>query len=210
MLLLRRAASSGLRRFSSSSLPPDLFAMLGVEVCERSGLGTDAAFPPRCCALSWQRRFDLDADALHGSYKALMVRLHPDRFSTASREEQREAADRASSITDAYTELRHPHRRASHLLELLGRPLSEADDGALLGPPFLMEIMELREELEASPDEGRLAELRKRNQRQLEELGSELALAFAASQLEDARRLTAELQYLHRIEEEIDLQIPAV
>ena len=86
----------------------------------------------------------------------------------------------------------------------------EADDGALLGPPFLMEIMELREELEASPDEGRLAELRKRNQRRLEELGSELALAFAASQLEDARRLTAELQYLHRIEEEIDLQIPAV
>ena len=56
-----------------------------------------------------------------------------------------------------------------------------------------MEIMELREELEASPDEGRLAELRKRNQRQLEELGSELALAFAASQLEDARRLTADV-----------------
>ena len=138
------------------------------------------------------------------------ARLHPDRFGTASQEEQQEKADQASSVTDAYSELKQPHRRASHLLELIGGALTEGDNGALLGPPFLMEIMELREELEASPDEGRLAELRARNRSQLDALIQELALAFLNSQLDDARRLTAKLQYLQRIHEEIDAQTPAV
>ena len=56
-------------------------------------------------------------------------------------------ADQAASVTDAYSELKQPHRRASHLLELIGGPLTEGDNGSLLGPPFLMEIMELREEV---------------------------------------------------------------
>ena len=66
------------------------------------------------------------------------------------------------------------------------------------------------EALEASPDEGRLAELRTRNRSQLDALSSELALAFTSSQLDDARRLTAQLQYLQRIHQEIDEQTPAV
>ena len=119
-------------------------------------------------------------------------------------------ANQASSITDAYSELKQPHRRASHLLELIGKPLAEGDNGALLGPSFLMEIMELREELEASPDEARLAELRARNRDQLNALNHELALAFASAQMDDARRLTAQLQYLQRIHEEIDSQTPVV
>ena len=149
---------------------------------------------------------------MHGSYKALMARLHPDRFGMASQEEKLSVADQAAAVTDAYSELKQPHRRASHLLELLGVALTEGDNGSLLGPPFLMEIMELREELEAlgaNPTEGRLAELRTRNRTQLDALSSELALAFASSQLDDARRLTAQLQYLQRIHQEIDSQTPA-
>ena len=61
-----------------------------------------------------------------------------------------QVADQAASVTDAYSELKQPHRRASHLLELIGGPLTEGDNGSLLGPPFLMEIMELREELEGA------------------------------------------------------------
>ena len=100
-------------------------------------------------------------------------------------------------------------RRATHLLELLGRPLSEEDGaGELLGPAFLMEVMELREELEDAPDEARLVVLRERNQAQLEALGSELAVAFASLQLDEARKLAAQLQYLNRIHEEIDVQTP--
>ena len=149
---------------------------------------------------------------MHGSYKALMARLHPDRFGMASQEEKLSVADQAAAVTDAYSELKQPHRRASHLLELLVVALTEGDNGSLIGPPILMEIMELREELEAlgaNPNEGRLAELRTRNRTQLDALSSELALAFASSQLDDARRLTSQLQYLQRIHQEIDSQTPA-
>ena len=44
---------------------------------------------------------------------------------------------------------------------------------------------------------------------QVDALCSELASAFASSQLDDARRLTAQLQYLQRVHEEIDAQTPA-
>ena len=68
--------------------------------------------------------------------------------------------------------------------------------------------MELREELEDAPDVARLTLLQERNRAQMEALGSELALAFASQQMEPARKLTAQLQYLNRISEEIDAQTP--
>ena len=43
----------------------------------------------------------------------------------------------------------------------------------------------------------------------MDALCSELASAFASSELDDARRLTAQLQYLQRVHEEIDAQTPA-
>ena len=105
--------------------------------------------------------------------------------------------------------LRTASHRACHLLELAGQPLNEEDGGnGLLPPSFLMEVMELREELEDAPDVARLALLQERNQARMEALGTELALAFASQQMEPARKLTAQLQYLNRIGEEIDAQTP--
>ena len=49
-----------------------------------------------------------------------------------------------------------------------------------------------------------------RNRDQLNALNHELALAFASAQMDDARRLTAQLQYLQRIHEEMDSQTPVV
>mmetsp|Transcript_46048 Transcript_46048/g.103754 ORF Transcript_46048/g.103754 Transcript_46048/m.103754 type:complete len:96 (+) Transcript_46048:22-309(+) len=61
--------------------------------------------------LQTERRFDLEATQLHRSYKVLMAEAHPDRYGTHGEEAQREAGERASLITDAYTTLRSPHRR---------------------------------------------------------------------------------------------------
>ena len=110
---LHRAAAV-VRRFATA--PPDLFAVLGVEVRRTAWLFCCACLT--VCLACRQRRFDLDAAELHGSYKALMVRsrpyhpvqptrqrlrvapsaqarLHPDRFGTASQEEQLSVADQA-------------------------------------------------------------------------------------------------------------------
>ena len=126
--------------------------------------------------LSLQRRFDLDEAELQRTYKRLMAECHPDRFGQSSEAERAAAADRAAAITDAYSVLCRPYQRATHLLELLGAPLTEEDGtsggAALLGPEFLMEVMELREELEARPAAPRLLELRDQNRGEAARLGS--------------------------------------
>ena len=105
-----------------------------------------------------------------------------------------------------------PYQRATHLLELLGAPLTEEDGtsggAALLGPEFLMEVMELREELEARPAAPRLLELRDQNRGEAERLGADLAAAFAAAELDEARQLAAQLQYVQRVADEISEQLP--
>ncbi len=162
--------------------------------------------------LSLQRRFDLDEVELQRTYKRLMAECHPDRFGQSSEAERAAAADRAAAITDAYSVLCRPYQRATHLLELLGAPLTEEDGtsggAALLGPEFLMEVMELREELEARPAAPRLLELRDQNRGEAARLGAGLAAAFAAAELDEARQLAAQLQYVQRVADEISEQLP--
>ena len=56
--------------------------------------------------------------------------------------------------------------------------------GEDLGPGFIMEIMEIREELEESgTDAARLSNLRQANQQRVDELRGELAEAFGGSEL---------------------------
>ena len=119
-------------------------------------------------------------------------------------------ADHASDITDAYAVLRAPHQRAVHLLELLGTPLDEDTSGDVLGMEFLMEVMEVREELEdAGAELPRLLAIRAANQEQMDELHAQLRGAFDDSRdLTVAHALTARLQYLQRIEDEVVSKLP--
>lgn len=154
--------------------------------------------------LKTERRFDLDASQLHNTYKMLIAEHHPDRYSLQGDLAVQEASMVASQITDAYTVLRYPHRRAKHLLCLLGAPLNEEMSSDDVGTDFLMDIMQMREEIdEFSCDPIRLGELRQTNKKRLDGLIRVLSEAFTSSNLDEARMLTAQLQYLQRIEEEI-------
>ena len=159
----------------------------------------------RFALLQTERAFDLDEKQLHRRYKVLMAETHPDRHGRSSESEKQAATDHASDLTDAYAVLKAPHTRAVHLLELHDMPLDEETGSGLLGPAFLMEIMEVREELEevGTQQPERLRALRDANSAAMHALHGELATAFAAQDFEDARALTARLQYLQRIEEEI-------
>jgi molecular chaperone HscB len=157
-----------------------------------------------------QRCFAIDEQDLHRTYKELMAKAHPDRQGHLSLAKQEEAADHASDLTDAYAVLRSPHTRATHLLALRGEPLTEETSGDVLGPGFLMHVLETREELEDSGvDLERLRTMRDANQRDIRELLTQLRSAFdEVGDLKLARTLTAQLQYLQRIEEEIHAKTP--
>lgn len=163
----------------------------------------------RFTLLEVERRFDIDERHLTQRYKALMSNSHPDRHGCSGAAVQQQAADHAAELTDAYRVLRSPHSRAVHLLELLGAPLNEETGGDLLGAGFLMQVMEVREELEeAGTQPARLQALRAANDVAVGELHVLLGGAFASQDLEQARSLTAQLQYLQRIEDEIHARMP--
>lgn len=142
----------------------------------------------------------------------MQAEAHPDRHGSADVSAQQAIADHASDITDAYAVLKAPHLRATHLLELLGAPLDEDTGGDVLGPGFLMHIMEVREELEEAGSQPEILQsLLQANQASISDLLEELTPAFDdddAPDLERARTLTAQLQYLNKIDEEITRRLP--
>jgi Fe-S protein assembly co-chaperone HscB len=151
--------------------------------------------------LNVPRKFAISNDELKQSYHKLMSELHPDRQSQKSSLEQQHAASGAAHVTHAYNVLTQPHERAVHMLELLDRPLEEASGSELVGTEFLMEMMELREDIASAADQEILVEMMKVNQARMEVLCETLADAFDAADLERALKLTAELQYLNRVDQ---------
>ena len=96
--------------------------------------------------LGLPRRFSVDAAELERNYLDRSREAHPD-FHTGDVEA---VENTASALNEAYATLKDPFRRAEHLLALLGGP-SAADDKSL-PPAFLMEMLELREAIEAAKD----------------------------------------------------------
>ncbi len=93
------------------------------------------------------RLFSLDLGDLDQRWKAIQKQVHPDRFSMAGPSAQRVAMQWSSRINEAYRRLKNPLSRASYLCELLGAPI-QAENNTAMPSAFLMEQMELRENLE--------------------------------------------------------------
>lgn len=103
--------------------------------------------------LGLPRRFSVDAGELERAYLAHSRAAHPD-FHALSGDGQLAASEtHAAAVNEAYTTLKDPFRRAEHLLALLGGPT--ASDMKDIPPAFLMEMMEVREAIEAADAAGK-------------------------------------------------------
>ena len=91
-------------------------------------------------------RFGLPVDRLDCAYRALAMRVHPDRHANAPLEEQRRAMILASDVNDAYRTLKKPQLRARHLLDLRG--IDAVDGRTAVSPAFLDAQMQWREALD--------------------------------------------------------------
>jgi len=98
--------------------------------------------------LGLPRRFSLDASELERKYLALSRGAHPDFHSDATAEVQAHAEAESAAINEAYATLKDPFRRAEALLKLLGGP--NASEQKEMPPAFLMEMLELREQIEGA------------------------------------------------------------
>ncbi|USD41715.1 co-chaperone HscB [Vibrio sp. SCSIO 43135] len=92
-------------------------------------------------------QFELDGSLLSSQFRELQKRFHPDNFATASERDRLMAVQKAAQINDAYQVLKHPISRAEYLLAENGVEI-RGEQQTMQDPMFLMEQMELREELE--------------------------------------------------------------
>ncbi|MEZ8105397.1 co-chaperone HscB [Vibrio cortegadensis] len=92
-------------------------------------------------------QFSLDGSLLSSQFRELQRRFHPDNFATASERDRLLSVQKAAQINDAYQILKNPISRAEYMLLLQSIDI-RAEQQTMQDPEFLMEQMELREELE--------------------------------------------------------------
>ena len=83
---------------------------------------------------------------LNKKYLALQRKYHPDFFTNASEDEKSEALERSSLINEGLKTLKNPENTLQYVLQLKG--LIEPEEKYRLPNDFLMEMMELNEELD--------------------------------------------------------------
>jgi len=149
--------------------------------------------------------FRLDLDQLAVRYRELAREVHPDRFADASAAEQRQALEKSAALNEAYQTLKAPPRRARYLLSISGPEV--AQEVTVHDPEFLMQQMQLREELEDLQDSADLAGVAV-FKRRLKTAQGELDDSFAAcwndaAQREQAERLMRRMQFLDKLSYEV-------
>ena len=88
---------------------------------------------------------NVDKSKLAKKYFELQKKYHPDYFTQATEAEQEEALEKSSAVNKALKILKDKDSTIKYLLQLKG--LLEEEEKYLLPPDFLMEVMELNEEL---------------------------------------------------------------
>ncbi|MBB1606191.1 MULTISPECIES: co-chaperone HscB [Pseudomonas] len=152
-----------------------------------------------------QPAFRLDLDALGQRYRELVRSVHPDRFADASEREQRVALERAAELNDAYQTLKSAPRRALYLLSLRGQALPL--EATVQDPEFLLQQMQLREELEDLQDSADLdgvAAFKRRLKTAQQQLEDSFADCWDdAARREQAERLVRRMQFLDKLAQEV-------
>ena len=150
-------------------------------------------------------QFDLDPDVIERAFFERSKEVHADKFASAPAAERVVALSRSRALNDAYVAIKKPVARAEYLLARAGVPIG---DNERLDPVFLMEILELREELAGSRDKPDVvARLQKDMKSRRDTAVGELAALFAANDLPAIKRTLIVLRYLQRYLDECDVAL---
>ena len=148
--------------------------------------------------------YELDLAALERAYFERSKALHPDRFAGAPAAERVAVLSRSRALNDAYQLLRKPASRAEYLLERVGLTIG---DNEQLDPAFLMEILELREELaeaRVAGDAALVEKLQRAMQARRTETLDALPALFRSGDHATIKHRLIVLRYIDRYLEECD------
>lgn len=151
----------------------------------------------------------IDSTRLASRYRELQRVVHPDRFAGSSDREKRLSMQGSTLVNEAYQVLRDPVARGRYLLELLGVDPDSA--GKQQDPGFLMQQMELREQLESAtrledPLTG-IGELLTSTSKIINGLIAQMALCMESGTPEsydEAASLLRKLQFLRKLQQDAE------
>ena len=149
-------------------------------------------------------QFDLDPQVIERAFFDKSKELHPDRFANAPAAERVAALSKTRALNDAYQTLKKPVPRAEYLLERAGVTIG---DNEQLDPTFLMDILEMREELaeaRVAKRTSHIEQLYKEMSARRKNVVDELPQLFAANDLVTIKARLILLRYLDRYLEECD------
>ena len=146
--------------------------------------------------------FVIDAKQLSKKHRHLQTQFHPDKFSNKSKEEQDHSETMSALINEAYSTLTNPMKRALYLLDLNGDPLLEGDQ-PVLDEEFLVEILELNEEIDDADCEADIEALKVVAEEKISELHEKLKVCFDEKRIPDAKMIVAKMQYFHNVKDQL-------
>ncbi|MCJ1313621.1 hypothetical protein MMC25_007300 [Agyrium rufum] len=149
--------------------------------------------------------FAVDTRALRREFLQLQAKAHPDRHQG---EDKSRAEGASALINEAYKTLQDPLRRAQYLLSLRGIEVAEDETAKTEDPDLLMEVLEVREDIEAAESEDDLLPLQEHNERRIEHSVDVLDDAFAKDDLERAKTEAVRLRYWVNIKDSLEAWEP--
>jgi molecular chaperone HscB len=111
----------------------------------------------------------VDSKALAEKFFELSRKYHPDYFVNKENKDQAEALEKSALLNKAYKTFQNPDQTIKYVLQLKG--LLEEEEKYELPPDFLMEVLEINEQLMDAEDDPKL---KARLQSQVENLQSEI------------------------------------
>ncbi|KAJ3441894.1 iron-sulfur cluster co-chaperone protein hscb [Anaeramoeba flamelloides] len=168
---------SGCKKLQPPNEKSDYFELLGVE-----------------------KRFDLDINKLNDSFKNLQKQVHPDKFHFRGGEEHKFSKKISTNINRAYKTLKKDNLRAKYMLELNG----VSSEGKIIhDPELLMDALEKRQLIETA-ENPLLEKLQTENEKEKKEIKRKLTNAFLEKNIPEAENYTIKLQYLVKLEEQLN------
>lgn len=146
-------------------------------------------------------QYALDTAQLAARYQELQRQFHPDNFASHPEAERLQAVQRSATINQAWQTLRHPLSRAEYMLSLHGYDLA-SEQQTVRDTAFLMEQLELREELEEieqARDESRLEAFIKRTDATLQTRSEKMVQELNDERWEQAADTVRKLRFLDKL-----------